>query len=44
MKSEGYAQVSLSTQKANKAVNMYLKAGFRPVWEDDEEYVMLCRL
>ncbi len=44
MKSEGYAQVSLSVQKANKAVNMYVKAGFQPVWEDDEEYVMVCRL
>ncbi len=44
MKSEGYQQVSLSCQKANRAVQMYRRAGFAPVWEDEEEYVMVCKL
>ena len=44
LKDKGYRQASLSVQKANYAVNMYTKAGFEVVGENDEEYIMLCRL
>ena len=35
--SKGYKHVSLSVQKANYAVNMYLKLGFKTIKETDEE-------
>ncbi|NDO30105.1 GNAT family N-acetyltransferase [Enterocloster clostridioformis] len=41
---KGYKQTSLSVQKANYAVNMYQKIGFEVVNENDEEYIMICRL
>lgn len=41
---ERYTQVSLSVQKANYAVNMYRKLGFETVKENEEEYIMVCRL
>lgn len=44
LKSKGYKQTSLSVQKANYAVNMYKKAGFEAVDENEEEYIMVCRL
>ena len=44
LRKKGYEQVSLSVQKANYAVRMYEKAGFRTVHENDEEYIMVCRL
>jgi ribosomal protein S18 acetylase RimI-like enzyme len=44
MKMQGYKQVSLSVQKMNYAVHMYLKAGFEIVDENDEEYIMICKL
>ena len=44
LKAQGYKQVSLSVQKANYAVKMYEKAGFRRVWESGEEDIMACRL
>lgn len=37
---KGYCKVSLSVQKANLALNMYRRLGFRPVRETPEEYVM----
>lgn len=37
----GYRKVSLSVQKANFAVSMYEKAGFRTVRTTGEEYVMV---
>ncbi len=40
----GYAQVSLSVQKANYAMRMYRKLGFVVVREDAEEAVMVCDL
>ena len=40
----GYKQVSLAVQKANYAVKMYLKTGFEIVDENEEDYIMLCRL
>lgn len=44
LKDKGYRQASLSVQKANYAVNMYRKAGFEVVDENEEEYIMICRL
>lgn len=41
---KGYRQVSLSVQKANDAVNLYRKTGFAVVSENEEEYIMVCRL
>ena len=44
LREKGYKQTSLSVQKANYAVNMYKKAGFEVVDENEEEYIMICRL
>ena len=44
LKDKGYRQGSLSVQKANYAVNIYRKAGFEVVDENEEEYIMICRL
>ena len=44
LKARGYSQLSLAVQKANYAVRMYEKAGFRKVDENEEEYIMICRL
>lgn len=40
----GYKHISLSVQKANYALRMYLKTGFYAVGENEEEYIMLCDL
>nr|MDE7104874.1 GNAT family N-acetyltransferase [Ruminococcus sp.] len=42
LKNNGYSQASLAVQKANYAVKMYKKVGFKVVNENDEEYIMLC--
>lgn len=39
-----YKRVSLSVQKANYAVKMYLKAGFEIVYENSEDLIMICKL
>lgn len=44
LKDKEYKQASLSVQKANYAVNMYKKVGFEVVGENEEEYIMVCRL
>ncbi|MGT2666306.1 GNAT family N-acetyltransferase [Streptococcus rifensis] len=44
LKEQGYKQVSLSVQKANYAVSMYQKVGFKVVRENEEDYVMVCKL
>lgn len=44
LKDKGYKRTSLSVQKANYAVNMYRKAGFEVVKENEEEYIMVCQL
>lgn len=44
LKDKGYKQISLSVQKANYAVDMYRKAGFAVVDENEEEYIMVCHL
>lgn len=44
LKDKGYKKTSLSVQKANYAVNMYRKIGFKVVSENEEEYIMVCEL
>ena len=41
---KGYKRISLSVQKANYAVRMYDRAGFRTILENDDEYIMVCDL
>ena len=40
----GFKRASLAVQKANYAVRMYEKVGFRTVDETNEEYIMVCDL
>lgn len=44
LKNCGYKQVSLSVQKANYAVKLYLDTGFEIISENDEEYIMVRKL
>ncbi|MBR4810455.1 MAG: GNAT family N-acetyltransferase [Bacteroidaceae bacterium] len=44
LKDEGYKSVSLSVQKANYALKMYQKAGFKVISDDGEEVIMQCPL
>ena len=44
LKEDGYEKVSLSVQKANYAVKLYVKTGFEIVEGNDEEYIMVKRL
>lgn len=44
LKADGYKSVSLSVQKANYAMKMYLKAGFQVISQDTEEAIMKCIL
>lgn len=44
LKKRGYRQTSLAVQKANYAVKMYRKTGFAIVDENEEEFIMVCRL
>ena len=44
LKEKGYKQASLAVQKANYAVRMYEKVGFKTVDENEEEYIMVCEL
>ena len=44
LKDHGYRQASLAVQKANYAVRMYRNVGFEITDENDEEYIMVCRL
>ena len=41
LKAHGYGRVSLSVQKANYAVKLYQKVGFKIVRENEEEYIMV---
>lgn len=41
LRNKGYKQVSLSVQKANYAVKMYLKLGFKTIKETEDEFVMV---
>ncbi len=44
LKDKGYSQVSLSVQKSNYAFSMYQKAGFDIFKENEEDYIMICKL
>lgn len=44
LRAKGYRRASLAVQKANYAVRMYEKVGFRVVDEDQSEYIMVCEL
>ena len=44
LKEDGYKRASLAVQKANYAVKMYEKVGFKIVDENEEEYIMVCEL
>ncbi len=44
LRKKGYKKASLAVQKANYAVKMYEKVGFRTVAQNSEEYIMECLL
>lgn len=44
LKEKGYKQASLAVQKANYAVRMYEKVGFITMNENEEEFIMVCKL
>ena len=44
LKSCGYKRASLAVQKKNYAVRMYKNVGFEIVDENQEEYIMVCKL
>ena len=44
LKEHGYRQASLAVQKANYASRMYHNVGFETIDENDEEYIMMCKL
>lgn len=44
LKKRGYKRGSLAVQKANDAVNLYKSLGFETVDENEEEYIMVCKL
>ncbi len=44
LKSCKYKKTSLAVQKQNYAVKMYKNVGFEIVDENEEEYIMVCRL
>lgn len=44
LKEKGFKKASLAVQKANYAVKMYERVGFKTVDENAEEYIMVCEL
>ena len=44
LKAAGFAKASLAVQKANAAVRLYDRIGFEIADDNDEEYIMVCRL
>ncbi|MBR3199882.1 MAG: GNAT family N-acetyltransferase [Mogibacterium sp.] len=44
LKKYGFEKASLAVQKANYAVRMYEKVGFKVIDDNDEEYIMICSL
>ncbi|MCM1148650.1 MAG: GNAT family N-acetyltransferase [Butyricicoccus sp.] len=44
LKERGYKQTSLAVQKANYAIKLYKSVGFETVDENEEEYIMVCKL
>ncbi|MDO5524168.1 MAG: N-acetyltransferase, partial [Bacteroidia bacterium] len=41
---KGYAQASLSVQKANYAAKLYKKLGFEIIRDENDEYLMVLKL
>ena len=41
---QGFRRASLAVQKANYAVKLYKRVGFRTVAENEQEYIMVCEL
>lgn len=44
LREKGYDRTSLAVQKANYALKMYKKVGFEICDENEEEYIMVCKL
>lgn len=44
LRKSGYGKASLAVQKENYAVKMYKKVGFEIIDENDEEYIIICKL
>lgn len=44
LKKSGYQKTSLAVQKANYAVKMYQRLGFKIIDENEEEFIMVCEL
>ena len=44
LREQGYKKASLSVKKDNYAVRLYRKVGFEIIDENEEEYIMVCRL
>ena len=44
LKDQGWKKASLAVQKANDAVRLYEKVGFKVVDENTEEFIMVCEL
>ena len=44
LRNKGYNKASLAVQKVNYAVGMYKKVGFEIIDENEEEYIMICKL
>ncbi|HPM74893.1 MAG TPA: GNAT family N-acetyltransferase [Saccharofermentans sp.] len=44
LRNKGYKKASLAVQKVNYAVGMYKKVGFEIIDENEEEYIMICKL
>ena len=44
LRKRGYKKTSLSVQKANYALKLYEKVGFKVLYDHGEEYIMVCEL
>lgn len=44
LRSEGFERASLAVHKENYAVKMYRSCGFETVSENEQEYIMVCKL
>ena len=44
LKQDGYIAASLAVHKEKYAVKMYEDVGFHVIGENEEEYIMVCKL
>lgn len=44
LRTQGYRKASLAVQKANYAVKLYEKVGFKVIDQTEEEYILVCEL